>query len=346
MANSYQLQTLARALDVLELLERTSNPMSLTEIAEVLGEATAIVYRILHTLENRGYLYRRPEDKRYSYTGRSTGAGAVSRAVDLLLAAAENVPGGAPAEQLARRVGLDPRVTEEILIPLREKGWIRQEDGSDQWHLSHTVMALSRPFLNSDDVLSRVRPLMERLHVDTRETVSLFHRAGDSQVVTSVLPSPHPVRYALDIGTTVPLYLGAAGKAMMAFLPESEAEALIRNHRITALTRYIPRTGALRKELKSIHRRGYAISNGERVEGASAVAVPVLREDGYPIAVLGLMMPSFRTSDGELHGLGEKLVKELNLLRVATAQRQSAPSASLEAERASSRRDENSVNRP
>ena len=315
MANSYQLQTLARALDVLELLERTSKPMSLTEIAEVLGEATAIVYRILHTLENRGYLYRRPEDKRYSYTGRSTGAGAVSRAVDLLLAAAENVPGGAPAEQLARRVGLDPRVTEEILIPLREKGWIRQEDGSDQWHLSHTVMALSRPFLNSDDVLSRVRPLMERLHVDTRETVSLFHRAGDSQVVTSVLPSPHPVRYALDIGTTV-------------------------------LTRYIPRTGALRKELKSIHRRGYAISNGERVEGASAVAVPVLREDGYPIAVLGLMMPSFRTSDGELHGLGEKLVKELNLLRVATAQRQSAPSASLEAERASSRRDENSVNRP
>ena len=82
-----------------------------------------------------------------------------------------------------------------------------------------------------------------------------------------MLPSPHPVRYALDMGSTLPLYLGAAGKAMMAFLPESEAEALIRNHQITALTRYVPKTGALRKELKTIRRRGYAISNGERVEG-------------------------------------------------------------------------------
>ncbi|WP_133492293.1 IclR family transcriptional regulator [Alcanivorax sp. 24] len=316
MAKSYQLQTLARALDVLELLERTSKPMSLTEIAELLGEATAIVYRILHTLENRGYLYRRPEDKRYSYTGRSTGAGAVSRAVDLLLAAAENVPGGASAEQLAGRVGLDPRVAEEILIPLREKGWIQQENGGDQWRLSHSVMALSRPFLNSDDVLVRIRPLMERLHADTGETVSLFHRAGDSQVVTSVLPSPHPVRYALDMGSTFPLYLGAGGKAMMAFLPEPEVEALIRNHQITALTRYVPKTGVLRKELKSIHQRGYAISNGERVEGASAVAVPVLRGDGYPVAVLGLMMPSFRTSDGALHALGERLVEELSRLRI------------------------------
>ena len=96
MASSYQLQTLARALDVLELMERTPEPMSLTEIAEAMGEATAIVYRILHTLEARGYLYRRPQDKRYSYTGRSTGAGAVSRAVDLLQAASRAVPRGRP----------------------------------------------------------------------------------------------------------------------------------------------------------------------------------------------------------------------------------------------------------
>ncbi|ASK36117.1 IclR family transcriptional regulator domain-containing protein [Alloalcanivorax mobilis] len=323
MANNYQLQTLARALDVLELLERTPEPLSLTEIADSMGEATAIVYRILHTLEARAYLYRRPQDKRYSYTGRSTGAGAVSRAIDVLQAAADNVPGGASVEQLAAQVGLDQRVTEEILVPLSEKGLMERKAEGESWYLSHAVMELARPFLNSDDVLLRIRPMMERLHVETGETVSLFHRAGDKQVVTSALPSAHPVRYALEVGSAFPLYLGAAGKAMMAFLPEAEAESLIKNHEMASMTRYVPKTAALRKELKTIRQRGFALSNGERVEGASAVAIPVQGDDGYPVAVLGLMMPSFRTSDDALQRLGEQLVEELRLLRIPSARRDS-----------------------
>ncbi len=321
MASSYQLQTLARALDVLELMERTPEPMSLTEIAEAMGEATAIVYRILHTLEARGYLYRRPQDKRYSYTGRSTGAGAVSRAVDLLQAASRAVPAGASLEQLAADVGLDPRIAEEILAPLSEKGLMRRDAENDRWHLSHAVMELARPFLNSDDVLVRVRPLMEQWHVETGETVSLFHRAGDQQIVTAALPSPHPVRYALEVGSAFPLYLGAGGKAMLAFLPEAEREALIKADGLDAMTRHIPKVSALRKELALIRQRGFAISSGERVEGASAVALPVLREDGRPAAVLGLMMPSFRTSDAELVRLGERLSEALRALRLPEEQR-------------------------
>lgn len=321
MASNYQLQTLSRALDVLELLERAPQPLSLTEISESTGEATAIVYRILHTLEARGYLYRRPEDKRYSYTGRSAGAGAVSRAVDLLQAAAGNVPEGASSERLARQVGLDQRVAEEILLPLSEKGLMSHDANVAHWHLSYAVMELARPFLNSDEVLMRIRPLMERLHVQTGETVSLFHRIGDKQVVTSVLPSPHPVRYAQEVGSAFPLYLGAGGKAMMAFLPEAEAEALIRNHEMDALTHHQPKTAALRKELKTVRQRGFAISSGERVEGASAVAAPVQDDDGYPVAVLGLMMPSFRISDSELQRLGEELVEALSLLPVPAARR-------------------------
>ncbi len=316
MAKSYQLQTLARAFDVLELMERTSQPMSLTEIADAMGEATAIVYRILHTLEARGYLYRRPQDKRYSYTGRSTGAGAVSRSLDLLQAASDAVPNGASLDRLAQSVGLDPRVAEEILIPISEKGLMRYEPETQRWHLSHAVMALARPFLNSDDVLVRVRPLMEQWHVETGETVSLFHRAGDQQIVTAALPSAHPVRYALEVGSAFPLYLGAGGKAMLAFLPEAEQEALIQSGAMTSLTRYRPKVSAMRKELALIRQRGFAMSNGERVEGASAVAVPVLTDDGRPVAVLGLMMPSFRTSDAELQRLGERLTEELRLLRL------------------------------
>ncbi|KYZ88073.1 IclR family transcriptional regulator domain-containing protein [Alloalcanivorax xenomutans] len=314
MAASYQLQTLTRALDVLELLERTSEPLSLTEVVAAMGEATTIVYRILQTLEARGYVYRRPGDKRYSYTGRSTGAGSISRAVDLLRAAADYLPESASTEQLSRQAGLDPHIALEILAPLADKGLLEQNAGNEQWRLSPSVMQLARHFLNNDDVLVSIRPLMERLHAETGETVSLFHRAGDRQIVTSVLPSPHPVRYALETGSAFPLYLGAAGKAALAFLPEAEAEALIRGHRMRALTPYQPKVSVLRKELKTIRQQGFAISNGERVEGASAVAAPIRGGNGYPAAVVGLMMPSFRTSDDQLRQLGVRLQEELGAL--------------------------------
>ncbi|GAA6129791.1 helix-turn-helix domain-containing protein [Halopseudomonas sabulinigri] len=68
-----QLRTLSRALDVLELIEASPVPISLSELAKAMDESTPIVFRILQTLEARGYIRRRAEDKRYSHTGRSTG---------------------------------------------------------------------------------------------------------------------------------------------------------------------------------------------------------------------------------------------------------------------------------
>ncbi len=47
---------------------------------------------------------------------------------------------------------------------------------------------------------------------------------------------------------------------------------------------------------------------GERVEGAAAVAVPVLTHEGEVAGVLGVMMPIFRTSPAQLAAIGEDLV--------------------------------------
>lgn len=129
------------------------------------------------------------------------------------------------------------------------------------------------------------------------------------------------MRYALEVGSAFPLYLGAGGKAMLAFLPEAERESLIKAGALDAMTRYVPNASTLRKELALIRQRGFAISSGERVEGASAVALPILREDGRPAAVLGLMMPSFRTSDAELQRLGERLSEALRSLYLPVGER-------------------------
>lgn len=66
---SYQLGTLDKALTVLEALESSSQAMSLQQIAEQSKVQRLAVFRILSTLEQRGYV-RRLSDKRYRATTR------------------------------------------------------------------------------------------------------------------------------------------------------------------------------------------------------------------------------------------------------------------------------------
>lgn len=63
-----------------------------------------------------------------------------------------------------------------------------------------------------------------------------------------------------------------------------------------------------------IRRLGYAVSAGERVEGASAVAATISDSAGCPRATISLLMPSFRATEQGLRELGETLAGQVRTL--------------------------------
>ena len=56
--NKYFSKVLGKALDILEILKKSSKPLSLNELTQKVGLAKSTVFRILHTLEVSGYLYK------------------------------------------------------------------------------------------------------------------------------------------------------------------------------------------------------------------------------------------------------------------------------------------------
>ena len=314
--SNYNLSTLSRALDVLELIEKSPSPLSLTEIAAELKEPTPIIYRVLWTLEGRGYLYRRPYDKRYQHTSRTMGPVAVKRAIAILRSLADLAPAGGSTAELSARLGTSEKMVDELLRPLLDENIIERTHGTNRWHLSFSLLELVRAMFSSDNLFATVRPLMELLHARTGETVSLFHLSGKRQVVTAVVPSKHPVRYVLDIGTAYPLYLGAGGKAALAMMPAKFLKSVLEEDELIHLTGHVPDKIALKAELKQIQKRGYAISFGERVEGASAVAAPIRDVGGNLRAVIGIMMPAFRITHEKIAVMGDMLVREVGELHI------------------------------
>ena len=66
---SYSVPALDKAIDIIELLARTPGAMTLSEIAGALARSASEIFRIVRTLERRGYIARGAGD-RYLLTNR------------------------------------------------------------------------------------------------------------------------------------------------------------------------------------------------------------------------------------------------------------------------------------
>jgi IclR family transcriptional regulator, acetate operon repressor len=266
-----------------------------------------VVFRILHTLEGRGFVTRR-SDKRYLPAWGITRDN-TALPLDLLGLLAKAGPAGASAGDLAADAGADPAGVAQILAQLESRGLATANEAGG-WLPGLGILELARPLLRGS-LRTAVRPLMERLRDESGETAMLFVSSGSRQVVIDVAPSREPLRYELEIGRSFDLHRGAAGKAAMAAMNGEAVRALLDRAGLAPEARR-----SLVAELETVRTLGYATSTGERIAGASAVAAVVRDEAGRPRGVLGLMMPAFRNPPDRLRHLGKVLVNQLAQLHL------------------------------
>ena len=96
-------------------------------------------------------------------------------------------------------------------------------------------------------------------------------------------------------------HAGASSKALMAFLPEAEIEAIVREKGLPKLcTNTITKPEALKTELALIRERGYAVSLEETDPGAWGVAAPIRGWSGDTVGAVGVAGPTLRYDEARL----------------------------------------------
>jgi IclR family acetate operon transcriptional repressor len=110
------------------------------------------------------------------------------------------------------------------------------------------------------------------------------------------------------IGQSGPLHCTATGKALIANLPRSTTEGLIRSIPLESFT---PRTttspAVLQKELAQIRVTGYAVDDREYHPGVRCIAAPVFGIGGV-LASLGISAPADRLDTERLRVLAPLVV--------------------------------------
>ncbi|MBS1676361.1 MAG: IclR family transcriptional regulator [Actinobacteria bacterium] len=231
-------------------------------------------------------------------SGTQERVGTVSRAVGLLMVLRD---GPKRLGDVSAAAGLSKPTAHRILSSLKATGMVMQDPLSGEYALGPTCYSLMTAIVSGDaGMLLGAGRRLEQLRDETGETITVHVRAGRSRICIQEYPSSQPIRYTEGVGSTVGIHVGSAGKVLLAFMPEAEREKILEQIRLTPLTSTtITDLDVLREELAETLQNGYAISRGERAEGAMGISAPILDStgDGFAFATLSVLGPAERVTE-------------------------------------------------
>ena len=134
---------------------------------------------------------------------------------------------------------------------------------------------------------------LRRLVDERGETANLMVLAGADVRFLATVECDQVLRVGDRTGRTLPAHRSSGGKALLAALPEGAAATALADLDEGTATR-------LRRELRTVRRRGFAVNDQETETGLTAVGAAVPVGPGGPPAAISLAMPSARYSRDRL----------------------------------------------
>lgn len=224
-------------------------------------------------------------------------------AVDRALAVLESFSAQRPelgVTELSRELHLHKSTIFRCLASLEARGLVTKDDRTQRYSLGPKILRLSAAYLNSVDVREKARPIMERLRMRTKETVSLWVPASDRCVCIERMESSHEVRRVINMGDHLPLYVGSPGKVILAYMPEANlAEVISRMPPEASVEWPTSDPEGFEAQLALVRERHYAISCGDGSRDGSSASAPVFNAAGEVVAALTVSGPTSRFEDDQ-----------------------------------------------
>jgi DNA-binding IclR family transcriptional regulator len=246
-----------------------------------------------------------------------TGAQTLLRALDVLECLAGE-PSWLTVADISERIGLKRATTYRLIRALEWRGYV-VVDSQRRFGLGGAILRLAAVILKRNQHLVELAsPLLEKLRDTTSETVSLQTVVGDDRICLVEFVSKQPMRMESGIGQVYPLYAGAAGKALLAWLPDrvrAMDEQLGEGGLLdTVASATIRDLAVLTRELDKIRAQGFATSDSEVVEGATSIAAPVFDDSGAIRAVINVTGPASRWSADRQEEFRPAILRQAQLL--------------------------------
>ena len=213
--------------------------------------------------------------------------------------------------EIVEASGLDKSSVQRFTFTLHALGFLRKDEATRKYTLSPRVLELGFTYLQTDRLLEYATPLLYDANRRCGETLNITELVDTEVVYVARAPGRHVISVDIFLGMRVPAYACAPGRAILAFLDEKSAAAIIDR---STLQKFTPKTIASRagvlRELKTVRSSGYAIAEEQCYLGEISIAAPIFNCQGQPMAALNASVPNSRWTTDRVRGELSPLVLE------------------------------------
>jgi IclR family KDG regulon transcriptional repressor len=198
------------------------------------------------------------------------------------------------ASDIARQLQLHKSTVHRLLVVLEHYRLIRKgPEGA--YRLGTRLIELGDRAVCRLKLSEQAVPFLRTLTSQTGEGAHVTILSGVEMLSIAHVEGRWSLQSLTRTGQKTLIHCTAAGKAMLAFLPEDTRRDLVGK---LSLKRYTPHTivkpSAINVELQRVRAAGYAVDDEELEEGLRCVSAPVFDHQGAVVASLSMAAPVFR----------------------------------------------------
>lgn len=200
---------------------------------------------------------------------------------------------------VATKTGLSPAVARRCLNTLVSLGYIGQH--GRHFLLRPETLAFGSAFLASMNIEQACTPALQRLRDETGDSASMSVLSGTEILYIAHVSTNRPIRLGAHVGTRFPVHATSMGKAIMAFRPVAEIDALLAHGPLQVFTdKTVSAPEALAARLVQVREQGYDSALDELDYGIVSVAVPLFDSNRQVVAAINCSTTSSRVSQEEM----------------------------------------------
>ena len=195
--------------------------------------------------------------------------------------------GEASAAEIAERTGEPLSSVYRLLQSLTGVGWVDRGWRRGSYRLGLLLLTIGGQLEDKLDIRECALPSLRHLLETTGTTSFLCVRRDTRAVCVERLEGQAVRSLAMQLGSSLPLFAGAAPRAILAFLPPAEQRSSLRASRLPGDPPR-PDAAAIQTDIERVRRDGFAVSDGDVTPGIAALGAPVFNHRGELEAAISI----------------------------------------------------------
>lgn len=203
--------------------------------------------------------------------------------------------------EVTQLTGFNKSAAQRFCHTLLKLGYLRRSLNNNDFELSARTTEIGARFIESNPLLRRARPYLHTLSIKTEGATTLSILDGAEVVFVSRFLGKDVLDTTVTVGSRLPIYCTASGRAAASQLNEAELDAVL------AEQSWQPRTvhtdtdmASVKEAILRCKEMGYAIVSNQYVLTDLSLAVPIYDHQSGLVGAINLALTTAKYNEKQL----------------------------------------------